>query len=124
MQVDYKKMVLGSSSPKLKTTKMAISDLAKNFICFKFDQETADRLETEVQAACIRQRKRKRQYFAVEIDSSSDSDTDSLQEVEENIYPPLMEGSDFECEEFVEDDFSFSFPHQGQTVAVFYDIEF
>ena len=109
MQIDYEKIILGSSSPKLKTTKVAINDLAKNFICFKFDQETADRLETAVQAACVTQRKQKRQHLAEEIDSSSDSDTDSLLEVEE---------------EFVEEDFSFSFTHQGQTVAVFYDSEF
>ena len=51
---------------------MAINDLAKNFICFKFDQETADRFETAVQAACVTQRKRKRRDLVVEIDSSSD----------------------------------------------------
>ena len=46
-------------------------------------------------------------------------------EVEENIYLLLTEGSDLECEEFVEDDFSFSFTHQGQTVSgVFFDSEF
>ena len=118
MQIDYEKIVLGSSSPKLKRTKVAISDLAKNSICFKFDQETADRLEAAVQAACVTQGKQTRQDLAEVIDSSSDSDTDSSPE-EEVIYPPPTEGSDFEFEEFVED-FSFSFTHQGQTVAFFF----
>ena len=54
--------------------------MAKNFICFKFDQQPADRFETAAQAACVTQRKQKRQDLAVETDSSSDSDTDSLLE--------------------------------------------
>ena len=74
MQIDYEKIILGLhiQSWRRHHTKVAINDLAKNFICFKFDQETADRFETAVQAACVTQRKRKRQDLVVEIDSSSD----------------------------------------------------
>ena len=112
-------IVLGSSSPKLKTTKVAISDLAKNSICFKFDQETADRLEAAVQAACVTQGKQTRQDLAEVIDSSSDSDTDSSPE-EEVIYPPPTEGSDFEFEEFVEDFFLFVHPPRADCDFFFF----
>lgn len=113
-QIDYEKVIIGSSSPKLKTTKVAISDQAKNLISFKFDQDTADAFATAVVAACVTRRKRKRPV----VSSSSDSDTDVPPD---EVNQPLpTEGPNFEEEE----DFTFAFTHQGQTVAVFYNREF
>ena len=117
-QIDFEKTVMGSNSQLLKTSKVSLLDMCKNYIRFKFNEEPSDALEQ----ACTQPAKRKRPAndtssdddMNVSMDTAEDSESrDSESEADQNA-----------AQEYSVQDFNFEFQQQGETVAVYYENDF
>ena len=78
-EVDFEKFFKGSSSPKLRTTKVCLLDLVLNFFSFKFGEEMFEKYNTDVQAACVSQacqKKRKRQEHDTDSEESEGTESE------------------------------------------------